>query len=389
MRILQVIPVFNPPELYGGSQQVVYQISKELVKRGHDVTIYSSDIKRGNLKERVSEMTEIVDGVNIVHFRNVIPYLPEKMGLMVTPTMRTTLEQEGKDFDLIHVHEIRGYQHIAVWQFSRKNRMPYIVQAHGILGAGGGLLRRIYDFVYGSKILKDAAMNIALNELESEQYLASGVPRNRIVIIPNGIDLSEYANLPPKGCFKKKLGIGDGERMVLYLGRIHRIKGIDVLVKAFAGIVGKIDDARLVIAGPDDGYLGELEGLIKALNIGRNVLVTSPLYGKEKLEAYVDADIYVLPSRYEVFGVSVLEAYACGKTVIASSCEGLRELVQDHDTGVLVESGNISELSRALTFALSRNTSDLGLRAKKFAKQFSIEKTVDKLETVYDSVMST
>ena len=82
---------------------------------------------------------------------------------------------------------------------------------------------------------------------------------------------------------------------MLCLGRIHRIKGIDILVKAFANIIEKLKDVRLVVVGPDDGYLGELVALIKALKMEDNVLITGPLYGRDKLEAHVDAKVYVLP----------------------------------------------------------------------------------------------
>ena len=101
-----------------------------------------------------------------------------------------------------------------------------------------------------------------------------GVPEEKIAIIPNGIDLSEYASLPPEGSFKKKFGIKEKEKIVLYLGRIHKIKGIDILVKAFANVIKKLDSVRLVVVGPDDGYLSELQALIKALRIEDNVLIT-------------------------------------------------------------------------------------------------------------------
>jgi len=86
---------------------------------------------------------------------------------------------------------------------------------------------------------------------------------------------------------------------------------VDVFVKAFANVIEKLDDVRLVVVGPDDEYLGELRALVKALRMEDKVLITGPLYGEDKLEAYVDADVYVLPSRYETFPMG-LEAYACG-----------------------------------------------------------------------------
>ena len=367
---------------------MVYQISRELAKRGHEVTIYASDAKRGNLRERVSKTTVKIDGINIIHFQNISPRLSEKIGIFLTPTMRAEFERQGKNFDLVHVHEVRSYQHVIIWQYAKKLELPYIIQAHGILGDHGGLSRKIYDFVCGRRILIDAKLNIALNDIEVEQYRRMGVPKSKIQIVPNGINLLDYAHLPAEGCFKKKFGLPKSDKIVLYLGRIHKIKGLDVLVRAFANVATKLDGVRLVIVGSDDGYLSELKAWIKALKIENKVLLLGPLFGLAKLELYADADIFVLPSRYEAFPISILEAYASGKLVIASSCKGLSKLVLNNDTGILVEAGNISELSTAMIFALSQNIAKWSCRSKEFVKQFSIEKTVDKIERLYSGVMS-
>jgi glycosyltransferase involved in cell wall biosynthesis len=112
------------------------------------------------------------------------------------------------------------------------------------------------------------------------------------------------------------------------------------------------------------------------------------LYGEDKLAAYVDSEVYVLPSRYDTFPMTILEAYACGKPVIASNVGGLRDLVIDKETGILVEPGNVNELSRALLVSLLEdNVAKWSLSAKEFVKQFSIERVVDKLEQVYVNVL--
>jgi len=179
------------------------------------------------------------------------------------------------------------------------------------------------------------------------------------------------------------------KKIILYLCRIHRTKGIDILVKAFANIVEKLDDVRLVVVGPDDGYLGELEALTKALKIEDKVLISGPLYGKDKLEAYVDAEVYVLPSRYEIWGMTVLEAYACGKPVIASKIDGLKNLVKNEETGLLFEPGNVEQLMKSMLLLLNdqNKAEKIGLRGKQLVKEnFTIEKTVDKFEVVYREI---
>jgi glycosyltransferase involved in cell wall biosynthesis len=247
----------------------------------------------------------------------------------------------------------------------------------------------LYDVVFGYRLLRDASKVIALTEIEAEEYVQAGVPRSKIAIIPNGIDLSEYADLPPKGCFKKRFGIKGDEKIVLFLARIHKIKGVDILVRAFADVIKKLDDVRLVVVGPDDGYLGELESLIRALKIEDKVLIVGALYGRDKLEAYVDADLYVLFSRYETFPMTVLEAYACGKPVIASMVGGLNDLVVDGVTGFLVKPGDVKQLACSILSLLDGNcrAEEMGLRGKQFVKEnFTIEKVTADLEKVYGEV---
>ncbi|GAJ22860.1 unnamed protein product, partial [marine sediment metagenome] len=122
-------------------------------------------------------------------------------------------------------------------------------------------------------------------------------------------------------------GLGDDQRIILFLGRIHKIKGLDLLAKAFADLPKPLDNIKLVIVGPDDGYLSSLKKLVTDLGINDKVLFTGPLYGQEKLKAYVDADVYVLPSFYEIFGITVLEALACGTPVIVTNRCGIADAI--------------------------------------------------------------
>lgn len=388
MKILQVIPCFSPPNLFGGSQRVAYLLSKGLVKKGHEVIIYTSDLK--NLKERTDKSIEYIDDIKIVHFKTISPFLLNREGLIITPRMFKILIKTINHFDLIHIHEARSFQHMVIWWIARRRDIPFIIQGHGLLNKNfGGLLRKAYDGFFNKNILRDAKKVIAVNKIETNDFPMYKIPKEKIEIIPNGIDLSEYFDLPAKGAFKKKIGIDKDDKIILYLGRIHRIKGIDVLVKAFASVIRKLDDVRLVIVGPDDGYLSKIQTLVENLRIVNNVIFTGPLYGSEKIEAYVDADVYVLPSRYEIFGLSVIEAYSCGKPVIASRVGGLKDLVLDGVTGLLFTNENIGQLAESLLFILDDNTraAKMGLKGKQFVKDnFKIEKSVDRLEILYKKI---
>ena len=126
-----------------------------------------------------------------------------------------------------------------------------------------------------------------------------GVPKNKIEIIPNGIDLIEDQYLPEKGLFRKKYNITNDENVILYLGRIHKIKGIDLLLKSFKLLTKDMDNVKLVIVGPGD--TSNLKKMIKGSTIENKVIFTGPLYGEDKNEVFIDSDLYVLPSIYDCF----------------------------------------------------------------------------------------
>jgi len=225
---------------------------------------------------------------------------------------------------------------------------------------------------------------IALNRMEEEQCIRMGVNKDRIRIVPNGINLSEFEDLPQRGTFRKKSGISLDSPMVLYLGRIHRIKGLDLLVDAFALTVGKLKDARLVLAGPDDGLLSVLASQASALGIEDRVIMTGPLYKDAKIEAYVDADAYVLPSRYEVFGITVLEAAICGTPVIVTRKCGIADFVERIGYVVDPEPG---DLAHAIVEAIGERMNGRLVRERiaLVEHEFDLNAVTRKLEEVYEN----
>ena len=387
LKILQVISCFYPAWAYGGPVKVAYDVSRKLVERGHEVTVYTSDMSNDGCL-RTGSRTKEVAGIQVHYFKNISAMISKEMKQFITPEMITAAKREIRGFDVAHLHEYRTFQNIIVHHYARKYSIPYVLQAHGSLPRTQAKqeLKWIYDMFFGNKLLKDASKMIAINQMEAKQYRSMGVSEEKIAIIPNGIDLSEYTDLPPKGSFKLKFNIEEDEKIILYLGRIHRIKGLDILVKAFANIVKKLDDVKLVVVGPDDGYLRELQDLIKALRIEDSVLISGPLYGRDKLRAYVDADVYVLPSRYEIWGMTIAEAVACGTPVILTENCGVADYCRDK-TGIVVEPYS-DRLFKALLEMLLDEDRQRALRknCKAVAKEFSIPKVVSKLQEIYEEI---
>ncbi|MHA1833728.1 MAG: glycosyltransferase [Candidatus Baldrarchaeia archaeon] len=394
MRILQVVSYFPPAYAFGGPVKAAYQISRELIKRGHKVVVYTTDAK--DLDSRLEmNFNNIVEGIKVHRFRNLSLTLAKKLKLFITPQLASFAEKEVKKFDIIHIHEYRTFQNIVVHHYAKKCCVPYVLQARGSLPRvkPWRRLKWFYDVLFGYRLLRDTSKAIALTKVEANQYRSMGVPDHKIVIIPNGIDLSEYENLPPKGSFKQKYNIPEDKKIILYLGRIHKLKGIDLLVKAYDRVVKQVkhrENVILVIVGPDEGYLRELKLLVSSLGISSNVLFIGPLYGSSKLEAYVDADILVLPSRYETFPNVVLEAYACSKPVIASNVGSIPDVVLHGKTGLLFQVGDVEELTQTIVHMLAcpEEAEKMGYEARKFVEErFSIDKVVSVFEVLYENVL--
>lgn len=388
MKILQVIPYFYPAWTYGGPVRVAYDVSRGLAKRGHEVTVYTSDMK--NCCTRIDSRAKEVDGIEVHYFRNLSAMTANEMKLFITLEIIPMIKRKIRSFDVAHLHEYRTFQNIVVRHYATKYGVPYVLQAHGSLPRimAKQRLKWIYDVFFGYRLLKDASKVIALSQTEAEQYKGMGVPERMIEVIPNGIDLLEYGNLPSKGSFKKKFSIDDDKKIILYLGRIHMTKGIDFLVKAYAYLTKnmKYNNAVLVIAGPDDGYLAEAKSLCDSLSISDSVLFTGFISGEDKLKALVDSDVFVTPS-FLGFPVTFLEACATGTPIITTTLEDTLEWI-DTNVGYVTPPTHY-DLARAIHTIISDDElrEKFSRNCRKVVKsEFSLEKVVDRLEHVYREV---
>ena len=392
MKILSVIPYFYPAEFFGGPVKIAFDLGRELAKRGNEVFVYTSDAL--DLNNRVKKKEIEMEGMCVHYFKNLSMFSVKTSKLFLTPEMYKQLYLDlssSGSFDIIHVHEYSTFQNIIVRQLAKKYSVPYVLQAHGSLPIIGREGRRwLFDVFFGHRLLKDAARVIALNRMEVDQYYLAGVPAEKIALVPNGIDLSQFADLPLRGCFRRKFGLDENKRIVLFLGRLNKIKGLDTLAIAFKKVTAESKNVILVIAGPDDGYLNSLKNLVSSLKIVDNVLLVGPLYGDDKLSAYVDADVYVLPSAYETFPVTILEAYACSKPVIASNVGSLNNLVLEGVTGLLVEAGSADKLARSIISLLndSKKAREMGLNGRRLVyENYTTEKVADMFEAIYNSII--
>ena len=388
MRVLLISPTF-PPRKFGGITQASYDLAKHLSQRGNKVSVYTTDLNNRNSRIHDTMRVQNVSGMGVLYFRNLSNSLASKR-IYLPQGLNSMMKRAINNFDVIHINDFGTLLNIVAHHYANKNHIPYVLQAHGSLPIiiGKQRLKQIYDSLWGQSILKDASRVIAVSEMEAKQYESMGVNQDKIVIIPNGINVSEFDNLPPKGEFKKRWNIPGGQKIILFLARINRIKGPDLLAKAFTAISEDAENLKLVMAGPDDGYLAELKRVVRELKIEEKVVFTGPLYGRAKLEAYVDAAVYVLPSSYEIFGISVLEAMACGTPVIVTDRCGIANVIKGQ-AGLVVPYDE-DRLLDALLSMLNNDEIRLGFgdKGRLLARdKFNWEKLTEQVEEVYGEVV--
>ena len=348
MKILHVAHFFYPCLSAGGVVNASYQIASKQGK-DDDVKVISSDSCKERLKFPNGRYDVDVDGIKVDYFRNLSNGFKLKTMLDTPLAAPFKIRKDIKDYDIVHIHEHRQTLAILASYFARKNNIPYVVQAHGsvlpFFQKEG--LKNLFDKAFGFKILHNASCVFALTEVEKEQYLKMGVDEDKIEIVPLGINLEEYENLPAYGKFRSKFNIGENDKLILFVGRIHEIKGLDLLLDAFNDLIVQSNEKnslenidcssiKLAIVGPDDGYLVKLEEKVKEYSLEENVIITGPLYKEEKQEALVDCDLFVMPSKYESFTTSGLEAMACSKPLVLTKNNHIHDWV-DGNVGIACE----------------------------------------------------
>ncbi len=383
MKILHVFDFFSPHG--GGTVDLIYKLARAQAQRGHQVTIYTSDFKLD--QAYIASLPEV----------KVYPFhCTSSLGLFyITPSLVKAARENLKDFDVIHLHCARSYQNIIIHKYATKYGVPYIMDQHGSLPRTHGgrgpkwLLRWMFDVAVGNRILKDAGGLVGETQVGVSEFKPYRVDQSKVVLIPPPFPVEDFAQLPPRRLFRDKYSLKD-KKIVMFLGRINWIKGLDFLAAGFASLAEVRKDAVLVIVGNDDGYKSTLEHKISQLGIADEVLFTGFLGGTDKLSALVDADVVIQTSRYEQGAWAPFEAVLCETPIIVSSNSGAGEDVKRIDAGYLVEFGNENELRDMIEYVFS-NTSEAKAKAKK-AKEYikanlSMAKEVEKYEDLYKNVI--
>jgi glycosyltransferase involved in cell wall biosynthesis len=311
MRVLHIIPSLDPAG--GGPPVVTLALASAMCTAGHPAAVVSY-VYPGS-EQRIAEgIARIPNSSAIVN--ELLP-APSSWEQITGRGTKRFLDGYVKDFDFVHMHGVWEPIIAAGASAARDAGKPYAFTPHGMLHPWSmrqrPIKKKLAMALRYRALLDGAAFIHVLNEDERSavELLSLKAPAK---VVPNGIFPQEFESLPEAGSFYRTHPELGGKPYVLFLGRVHYKKGLDLLADA----IGKIGDAHLVVAGPDGGARGEFEQRVKALGLTDRVHLVGGLYGQEKLAALVDAGCFCLPSRQEGFSIAVLEAMACGTSVVIS-----------------------------------------------------------------------
>lgn len=308
------------------------------------------------------------------------------------PGMAKEIRNSLSVYDLVHIHELWHFPHYAAYRATQAAAKHYVVTVHGEMNPWSLRQKRLKKWVYmravQKRVLERAAVVHAITAEEKQHILDQGI-RAPIQVIPNGINVQTFKDLPSGTAFVERFPILNGKRVVLFLGRIHSHKGLDLLANAFARLASRDEDVRLVITGPDEGDRNRIEALLEAGGVLDKTVFTGMLTGSDKLAAYATASVFVLPSHGEVLSVSVLEALASKLPVIITRQCQFPE-VAEAEAGLVINP-DPDELHDALVRVLadSAKRRAMGERGRRLVfERYTWDAVADQMARLYQAVMA-
>lgn len=322
-------------------------------RRGIQVTICTTN--RGNPASATVPKCDIFRGYDSRIEQHA--FSVQSPSLLVSLSMRSWLCQRICEFDVVHIHGLYRFPPTYAARCARRLHVPYIIRPHGSLdpylygrGSRSLMLKRLYERWFDWPNLNAAS---AIHYTTEDERVRAGPFRFRApsFVVPNGLDWARFCNLPARGAFRARIGIGDAP-LVLFLSRLNFKKGLDLLVPAFAAVRRVYPDAVLAIVGPDsEDYGRKVRSWVAEHQLQQCVRFVDALTGGAVLEAYVDADVFALPSYTENFGMVVAEALACECPVVISDQVNIHGDVTSAGAG-LVTRCDAKEVTSALTALL-------------------------------------
>lgn len=357
MKLLHVVPTYLPATRYGGPIYSVHGLCKALVRQGHAVDVFTTNVDGPRDSAVPLEVPVEMDGIRVHYHRCRFP-----RRLYFSATLARSLHERVRDYDLVHLHSVFLWPTLVAARSAASAEIPYLVSPRGMLvkqliERKSPAVKRLWIQVFERRNLQAASALHFTTPSEQEAYRHLDLPQVPGFVVPNGCDVPAS---PP---------VYDSEtaaQTILYLGRISWEKGLDRLIPALRHVPA----ARLVVAGNDEeGLVPKLLIIAKRSGVADRVVFVESVSGERKEALFRQAAFLVLPSHSENFGNVVLEAWARARPVVVTPEVGLAAAVRDSGGGLVAE-GDPSVLGAAMQTLLvdGQRRKDMGWRGWRYAR---------------------
>jgi glycosyltransferase involved in cell wall biosynthesis len=397
MHIVQVTPYYAPAYAFGGVVRAVEGLTGALIRRGHAVTVLTTDALTPTSRHP-GPLIDSLGGAQVIRVPNLSVWLRGRLNLS-TPLRPKQYTAALAPADIVHLHELRTLEAQIVVPSAARAGVPVVLSPHGTLDRNTGrpMLKRLWDRWLTPRVARSIAAVIGLTDDEAADARALwrdlGLSPPLTFTVLNGIDPAEFAALDRAAAgaaFRQRYGIAPDAPVILFLGRLHPRKGVDVLVRAFH----LLDDpaAHLAIAGPDEGMLTALRALAGG---DARIHFTGYLDARARLEALAAADLFALPAVGEGLSLAALEALAAGVPAVLSPGCHLPQAAQagaarivGNDPDRLPEAAELAGALRDLLVDPGRRAQMRAAALRFIAEGYTWDAVGERMEAVYRQVRS-
>ena len=377
-----------PPRIVGGIARVVHDLSKRLIKDGHEVTVVT--YQEGDTTEYENDKGVEVYRVQnyMIHPNNFIDWVMQLNFNMVAKA--SELIQKNGKFDVIHAHDWLVAN--AAKTLKTSFDIPVVATIHATeAGRNSGIHDETQRYINDTEwLLTYEATEVIVNSNFMKGHVQGlfGLPFDKINVVSNGINLTNFNGIERDYDFRRQYAM-DNEKIILYMGRLVYEKGVQYLISAMPKILDNYHDAKLVIAGKG-GMLDELKQQVDSMGLSNKVYFTGYLNSKQVQKMYKCADIAVFPSTYEPFGIVALEAMLAGVPAVVSDVGGLNEIVDHRENGMKSYAGNSNSIADSVLSLLydKQLAANIAKKAKlKVKEEFNWNKIAQDTHYVYEKAI--
>lgn len=395
MKICYVCPSFYHHVFYHTRVKIRFlrrprfELYRRLVEKGHEITVVSCRFSG-------EPSVEVLDGVRILR---VFSFLMPRVRYPIYPfpsfvdfTRKIKSITKDDDYDVIHAYNYTHLTSLPLPLLKKILKRPLVISISfgsmknpwSYVGGWVDKAAGVYFSIIGHVILESCNRVVVPNSAMLREALDTGIPNYKVQLIPNGVNLDVFNPEIDGKRVRKELGIKDTEKLVLFTGAIHPLKGISHLIRAARNLLKENRNLKFLIVG-DGSYINEYKRMSSSMKT--NLRFTG--FRSDIPELLNASDIFVLPSLSEALPSSVMEASACAKPVVASRVGGIPDIVLDKKTGILIEPASENELRDALNKLLQNEglRERMGREGRRYMEtRFNWKDIVLRYERLYDEV---